>query len=247
MAKYGSGSVGWFLVDGYDLKGVQTDFSCDVEGLFEETTALGDTWQAHTPTGIRRADMAQNGWFDDDSASVNAALNSLQTTSRIVGFSLAGNTIGQKATGIQGAYGSKWTRKLERGGLVKASATYTVSGQVDEGVILQSLATQTADWNTESTSVDNAASSSGGWVAYLWVKSLTLGGHTGLAIKIRDSADNASWADLSSGAFTTVTTAPTAQRISAASGTVRRYTAISADFTGAGSPSAEVVVVLVRG
>jgi hypothetical protein len=43
-------------------------------------------------------------------------------------------------------------------------------------------------------------------------------------VKLQDSADNASWADITGAAFTAVTTGPQAQRIETArGGTVRRY------------------------
>ncbi len=246
MAKYGSGSVAALLVDGYDIKGVQTEFTHEIEGVFEETTALGDAWKVQTPVGVRLATLKQQGWFDDAADSVNAALSELQNTNRIVGFGLAGNVIGQKFTGMQGAYGGKYTRQLVRNELIKASAEYKLSGQVDEGLILQHLTTKAADWDTLLTSVDNGASSASGLVGYLWVKSLTLGGHTNLTVKIQHSTDNITFVDLIT--FTVVTTSPVAYRATVA-GTVNRYLAITADFTGAESstPEATILVMGARG
>jgi hypothetical protein len=55
-------------------------------------------------------------------------------------------------------------------GLTKANATYSVSGQVEEGVILQPLAALTS--TTTGTGVDNAAASTNGGAAYLEVSAL---------------------------------------------------------------------------
>lgn len=74
--------------------------------------------------------------------------------------------------------------------------------------------------------------------AYLEVTGLALGGHSGLSVKVRHSHDNLSFADL--GTFTTVTASNNGQRL-ALTGPIRRYIAISGDFTGAGSPTAVVL------
>ncbi len=156
MAKYGSGDVAFFLVDGYDLKGDQTDFSLQVGAMFEETHGLGDSWREQLPTGVRTADMSQSGFFDDATDAVNAALSEQQATSRIVMFGVAGNVVGRKFTGLRGAYASTYARTASRNQLHKASATYKVSGQVDEGVILQEDEVKTVDWNNEGA--DSASS-----------------------------------------------------------------------------------------
>lgn len=84
----------------------------------------------------------------------------------------------------------------------------------------------------------------GGYVQ-LDVANNDLGGHTGLVVKLRHSADNVTFADLAT--FTTITGLRSAQRIAIESGTIiNRYTAISVDFTGSGSPSANIAVALKR-
>jgi hypothetical protein len=88
---------------------------------------------------------------------------------------------------------------------------------------------------TNGSSVDDGASSAFGLQAYLQVFALT---GTDVTVKIQDSADNASFADLSGAAFTAVTTAPGTQRIAISNAaTVRRYlravTTTSAGFTSA--------------
>jgi hypothetical protein len=81
-----------------------------------------------------------------------------------------------------------------------------------------------------------------GGAAYLQVTSLTLGGYTGVTVKVRDSADDASYADLAT--FATVTAAPNAQRVAlSATAAVARHLAIGVDFEGAGAGASMTFMV----
>lgn len=90
------------------------------------------------------------------------------------------------------------------------------------------------------------AKTTNGGSGYLQVSALTLGGYTDLTIKVQHSADNVTFVDLVT--FTAVTSAPTAERKTVASGTtVNRYLAASWAFGGAGSgPSATFMVGFSR-
>lgn len=231
MANYGQSSVGFLLVGGYDLKGYSTDIS-PIEKMagFEQSDTLGDSWQEFLPTGVLSAYFTQKGFFDDAATSINGILAEGTGTERVVCLSLEGNTIGKKFAGFQGAYGSKLKRILSRGGLHKVDVAYTISGAQEDGVILQELEAKTADWDTDSESVDNAASSSNGGSGYLQVTAYS--GFDSVVVKIRHSADDSTYADLIT--FTTVTAGPTAER-KTVSGTVNRHLLVSGDVTGTGS------------
>jgi len=231
MANYGQSSVGFLLVGGYDLKGYSTDISpIDKSALFEQSDTLGDSWVEHTPVGVRTAYFTQNGFYDDDSASINGIMATGTGTERVVCLSLEGNTIGKKFAGFQGAYGSKLTRIMSRGKLHKCNVAYTISGAQEDGIILQELEAKTGDWDTDSESVDNLASSASGGSGYQQVTSFT--GFTGFVGKIRHSADDVTYADLIT--FTNVTAANSAER-KTVSGTVDRHLLFSGDVTGSGS------------
>ncbi|NUS00589.1 MAG: hypothetical protein HOV67_35650 [Kribbellaceae bacterium] len=74
---------------------------------------------------------------------------------------------------------------------------------------------------TNGASIDTAASASFGGQAYLQVFSFT---GTDATVKIQDSADNSTFADVASFAFTQVTAAPFSQRIALSNtATIRRY------------------------
>ena len=75
MAKYGTKDVGFFLVDGYNLIGVSTSLADSTSAEMEETTGLGDSWAEQTATGVRSAELTADGFYDDASDSVNAALS----------------------------------------------------------------------------------------------------------------------------------------------------------------------------
>lgn len=80
-----------------------------------------------------------------------------------------------------------------------------------------------------NASIDTGASAAFGFQAYLQVFSI---GSGTADIKIEDSADDAAWADLTDGAFTSVT-ARTAQRIASSSetATVRQYLRVTTSGT----------------
>lgn len=83
---------------------------------------------------------------------------------------------------------------------------------------------------TNGTSIDTTASASFGGQAYLHVTAFT---GTDVTVKIQDSADNSSFADVASFAFTQVTAAPTSERIALSNtATIRRYVRAATVTTG---------------
>lgn len=244
MAKYGSADVAFFLIDGLSILGTMTEF--EDEGILhtEETTVLGSAWQEHYATGLKEARLSQKGFYDDASGSSNQTLVAQSGSQRLIGFGFSGNTIGRNYRGMGGLLQVTYKRLAKRNELHKAEADYLISGAARDGKIIHALTERTADGNTEASSVDNGASSASGGFADLHVTALVLGGHTNLTVTLRHSADNVTFADKQ--AFTAVTSAPAAERVTV-SGTINRYTAVSYDFTGAGSgPSATFMVGLIR-
>ena len=234
MARYSSKDC-VFVVDGYNILGVLADVGHSVEAVLEEDTALGDTWATFDALGLSKADLSQEGWFDDAADSVNAALNEQQGVSRILTLGFEGNTIGQHFTGYQGAMQVDYNRLASRAKLHRCNARYQGSGTAEDGRILHALTAQTADGNTEATPVDNGAATDYGGAVYLQLTALTLGGYTDLTVKVRHSADNVTYADLVT--FTALVTAPGKERktIAAGAASMRRYLAVSWAFTGTGA------------
>ena len=220
MAKYGSNDVGFLLIDGFDVTGVSTSLTDTTTASLEETHGLGDSWVEQTATGLRSATLAVDGFYDDASDSVNEALAENEQSSRVVCYAYEGNTIHKGMVGHTGAFGGSYTRSASRNELHKASATWTVTGQKDDGQILHALGSESASGTGAAS--NNAASPSDGGAAYLQV-TVKSGTSPTLDVKIRDSADNSTYADLIS--FTQAT-GVTAER-KTVSGTVNQYTLAS--------------------
>ena len=118
----------------------------------------------------------------------------------------------------------------ESGDLSKHNVTYSMTGSREAGVIIQPLAAKTASWNTESTPVDNAASTSGGGVGYLQCTAAT--GFSAFTGQLKESSDDVTYAAFIN--FSTSVSAPFAERLEM-SGTVQRYVAFTGSVTGSGS------------
>jgi hypothetical protein len=166
--KYGSASVG-FLVDGFNLlvNGVQ-GLRYKLSALTEPTHGLGSSYEEHTPTGMSKVELAQDGAFwDTGTASIHAAMaakvpTSPQATPRVICLGFAGQTIGEPAVGLQGAFSTSYDVLGQNEKLTKANVEYLISGRLDHGRIVQELAAKTADWNTKTlgTQIDHALDNS---------------------------------------------------------------------------------------
>ena len=114
------------------------------------------------------------------------------------------------------------------GGIVAISWTATAEAAVAYGQLLHPLAKDTN--TTTGASKDDSAQSTTGWTANLHVTGVDGGSWV---IKMQDSADNSSWADVTGGAFSSLSAAGS-QRLVSASGTttLRRYVRYIATRTG---------------
>lgn len=96
---------------------------------------------------------------------------------------------------------------------------------------------------TNGTGIDTLASASFGGQAYLQVFSFT---GTDVTVKIQDSADDVTYADVTGLAFTQITSAPTTERISISNtSTIRRYVRAATVTTG-GVTSVSFACVIVK-
>lgn len=152
MSLYGSSAFAVLLADGRNLLAAKIkNFSAKTELLTEKTDGLGDDHEEHTPTGMSRATITQDGGFFDDSTNgTHAAWAASSTATRILSWAPFGNVIGKTFVGALGAFKGTYEVLVAMSGLTKANATYQVSGVIDEGVILQEQEAKTADWNTKT-------------------------------------------------------------------------------------------------
>ncbi len=230
--KYGGSDVGFLLVDGYDLLGSEVlDVTVpEPEAVTEESHGLGKAWVEYLATGVRKAVASLQALYDDATDAIADTLDGQEATERVVCWGITGNAVGAKFIGAQGAFGAKYKRMFTRGALHRVNLDQTITGAVDEGIVLQHLAAKTIDWDTEGAeSQDFGASSSAGGAAYQQITAIS--GFSGFVGTIRHSADDSTYADLV--AFDDAT-AVGAQRKTVA-GTVNRHTAYQGDVTGSGS------------
>lgn len=243
MSKYGSSSV-LFLVDGYDMSVNKLQgLSYKVQSLTEPTHGIGDTWEEHTPVGLSKAELSQEGAFFDSSTS-GGFLHVLQSTSiggqgpssteKVVCIGVAGNTSGQPFIGLKGEFQSDYEVLGSVGKLTRANASYVVTGNAEHGQIIRPLTATTAD---ATNYLDNGVATANGGAAYFQVTSLSLGASTGVALTVLDASSSAA-------AYTAVATvtvsAVGAYRVASGDASIDRWLSSTVDFSSAatsGSPS----------
>lgn len=229
MATHGGQDLLVFLLGGYDLRANMNNIPAwSHDAVVEDTTPFGVTDQQQTYTGMRKGTFELKGFYDDAALASDAALIAELGATAPLCVGPATNAVG-KPVFCCNAVEASYQRQVKVGGVTYVDAKLMPTGEVDEGQIAQPLGAQTANGN--STSIDGTASSNFGLVAYLQVTGLTLGTATNIQVTMQDSADNATWANIASGAFTAVTVAPAAQRL-VIPGTIRRYTRVLWSFGG---------------
>jgi hypothetical protein len=160
MSKYASSSVS-ILVDGYDLSpALHESISRSTETITQQTNPFGTAGEGHSPTGMVKSTLNVGGGIYDqavDPLHPGKIAAGGVGESRIVCITNEGQAKGKHFTGYEGAYSQKSEAVDTNGALAKSNVTYIVSGSVDEGVILQELASKTGDWTTETSDGIDAA------------------------------------------------------------------------------------------
>lgn len=221
MAKRAAADVAFFLIDGLDAVGTLTNFEETAEAITEETHTLGDLWGEHTFVGVRKAQMTQEGFYDDAAGSVHDILSSGPGQSRLMSYGVEGTATGARFQSWLGAMQVNYQRQVTRDQLTKAKATYRTNGLLENGRILFSYGA--VGTTGRKNSVDNAVSSTGG--AGVLQYNATAGEAN---IRILHSSNDIAYADLF--VFTKVASGHGSERLTT-TGFIKRYTA--ADFTTA--------------
>jgi hypothetical protein len=249
VAKHGSADVGFLLVDGLSVLGVHTEISDETEAVLEEITPAGVAWEKWAAVGLSKATIAQSGFFDDATGSINTMLADNTGAARVATYGYETNALGKAFLGMAGAMAAKYNRVANKGVLTKANGEWVISGSVDEGVIVAPLVARTAAGNTQATKHDNTDPTNGGGYGYLELTALTLDGYTNLLVTPQHSEDDNTYVDHS--VVFTARTAVGAQRITLAGvggpGAMYRYQAVAWSWGGAGtSPTGTWMYGLVR-
>lgn len=211
------------LFNGTSLSPYLNSADLDISVDTADTSAFGSGWKSAI-AGQAAVTFSCAGMYDVDQA---ALIGALTVDSGVLTFCPGGGaTIGDRAR-LVAVTGTSYAESAPVGDVVGMSWEAQGETAVAFGDVLHPLGEDTN--TTTGASRDDTAATSTGWTAHLHV-TLVDGGTW--VVKLQDSADNSSWADLSGGAFGSVSGAGGARLTSSAGATLRRYVRYVATRTG---------------
>lgn len=183
--------------------------------------------------GIRNGEISYTSFFNPTAGQEHTVLSALPRTDQHVMY-CRGTTLGNPSACMVGKQLDYNPTRAANGAFTFAIQALSNGYGLEWGRLLTAgLRTDTAA--TNGTGIDGTAQTAFGAQAYLQVTAFT---GTDVTVKIQDSADNVSFADVSGFAFAATTAAHTTQRIATSNtATIRRYlravTTTSGGFTSA--------------
>lgn len=215
MAKQ-SGLGDNFYIGGVDISGDTQQLAVSAPIALLDTTDI--TQSAHARlTGHRDGKITATVFWDP--AVAHPALSALPTTDTHVMY-CRGTTLGAPAAAMI-------AKQINYDGTRAADGLYTFASETQgngfglEWGNLLTAGLRTDTVATNGTGLDQTAQSTFGAQAYLQVTSFT---GTDVTVKVQDSADNVTFADVTGLTFTQVTSAPNQQRLATSNAaTIRRY------------------------
>lgn len=225
-----TGGLGHHLyVAGFDLSG-------DINSLDSISTPVAtidvtgiDKFGTERLPGLRDGMLSFTSYFDPGVGKSHPLLKLLPRTDDIATYT-TGSTVGLQCYSIVG-------KQLNYDGNRNGDGSFTLKSQVqgnafgaDWGELLTAGLRTDSAATTGATQNDLAATSFG-FQAYLHITTFT---GTDVTIKLQDSADSSTWADVASGGFAQNTsTSPSAQRIAVGgTATLRQYVRATSVTTG---------------
>ena len=233
MARYGAVTSLWLdLIDASQFfNEAGLDLSVDTADTTTFQPGAAPAWKAFIE-GDAQAKVTAKGFYD----LVNDA--ALMANIRDGGSVLTYGPQGLVAVGdparLVWVHATSIAESSPVGGAVLVSAAFTGDAAVGLGWALHPLATDSGT-TTGATRTDPAATTTG-WQAHLHVTAVS-GAPTSWTVKLQDSADGTTWADVAGAAFS-ATTIPAAQRlVSAAGATLRQFVRYVATVVGGTTPT----------
>ena len=191
--------------------------------------------------GLRDGRIEWTSHFNPTAFFEHDVLSTLPTTDRHIMY-FRGTTLGNPAACLVGKQLNYDMTRADDGKITLKIRAESNGYGIEWGRSL-TAGQRTDTAATNGASIDTTASASFGGQAYLQVFDFT---GTDVTIKIQDSADDVSFADVASFAFTQVTAPPFSERIALSNtATIRRYVRAVTVTTG-GFTSAEFSVVVVK-
>jgi hypothetical protein len=232
--KYGAGCAVW--LDNVDESQFFNEAALDIGIDTAETTTfqpgVTPAWKAYIE-GLAVAKVTVKGFYDQVNDATMAG--DIENGGSYLTNGPSGLSPGDFARLVR-VHDTDITESSPVGGAVLLAVAYQGDGVVGFGSSLHGM---TADTGTVTGATkDDLAATSTGWMAHLHVSAVT-GAPTSYTVKLQDSADGTTWADVAGGAFASVT-APLggSQRlVSAVGATLRRYVRYVATAVGGTAPT----------
>jgi hypothetical protein len=255
MTRKSSADFGFLTIGKYDLTSITSKL--DESGSREPvvSTPFGVTAPEYLAGILHTYEMSgQDGWYDDSTNSVNAAMVDLTAGENVMVLASNGNAapvagVGVTVTATDGVQKTKYTRGANSGEYTKANFEVAVSGAVDRNAKL--VCPLTARGVTGTTAADylnwGADGAAGGRV-YLVCTSISWGTRTGLTIALQDcNTSGGAYTDHTT--FTQITSPATggSEMKALANAVIQQYTCVTWTWAGggAGAESATFAVVVV--
>ena len=235
------GAKAKIYVNGYNmspyLRNIQAPFTVDTA----ETSTFGNTFKTYVP-GLTDGSLSLDGIYDGAAAAVDFVFDAALTgvgTDRFTVL-IQGDSYGSSGFGFESTT-TNYQITAGIGDVAQVSLQAQNNMGKERGVTIHPLQQETVDYAGNTQDVDlTTASTTTGWSAYLHI---TQAAATMTAVTIQDSADSTTFANLTGGAFTTLTANSSQRLVSAAGATVRRYVQVTYDLT----TSATFHVLFCRG
>lgn len=228
------------LLDEFDLSSYFNSVDASRTTDTAETTSFGSTSKSYI-VGLSDGTLSLSGMFAQDTDGSDEELSAIlgSTTTPVLTVNLESGTIGNRAV-VAKAHQTSYAISSPVADIVTVTADFNASTDgtanltysIQSGVQLTTGASIAHSALGNLSSVDNSASSANGGMANLHVVANTL--NAAVTIKVQDSTDNSTFADLIS--FTAVSTGAETVEQKAVTGTVDRYvraTASSSASSGA--------------
>lgn len=229
------------FVGGYDLSGDVGSLS-KISGSVQLLDVTPINVRAFVRIGgLRDGQIAFSSFFNPTAGQEHTALSGLPRTDVQVMY-CRGTTLGNPSAAMVAKQIDYNPTRDAKGMLTFAIQADANGYGLEWGTLLTAgLRTDTAA--TNGTGVDGGAATNFGAQAYLQVTAFT---GTDVTVKVQDSADNASFADVTGLTFTATTAAHTTQRLATSNAaTIRRYLRVATTTSG-GFTSATFAVMVNR-
>ena len=245
---HGKGSQ--VLVDEFDLSAYFNSVDVATSQDTAETTAFGATSKSYL-LGLADATLSLSGMFAQDTDGSDEELSAIlgAATTPLVSVLFDAGTIGNRAV-VAKAHETSYALSSPVADIVTVTADFNASTDgtanltysLRTGVALTAGAAIAHDALGNLASVDNTASTANGGMANLHVTANTV--DDAVTIKVQDSADDSTFADLITFSNVTATTVTTEQK--AVTGTVARYLRVTASTAAATTGSITFHVAFAR-